>query len=132
MGFFDDLDAEVEPPPEADGVHESAPLAAAIDRVAAGTPFEGWLVPPGPRHADARLEQWARVAFERGRFVVAQGIERPKRDAMREFQQQHAVRLDRAGLVELLRDQPLLARRLVAWAGGNVDPDHPDGSSALE
>ena len=120
MGFFDDLDRELAPVPDevTDTTGESVALALAIDRIAAGTSWSGQLCATQRRSRDdTSLEQWVRIEFRNGRFEYTSGVARGRTGRAPAFESSSTRRLDRSGLVELLRDQPLLARRLVESNG---------------
>lgn len=128
MGFFDELEAKVGAVPKADdggsATTPPAALAAAVDKLASGWVFEGLLSPPLPERQgddDEAVEQRVTIAYDRGRFSIVHSTrqsryaKRPTRTAPTER------RVDREGLLETLRNEPLLARRLVAAVTG-ADP----------
>lgn len=133
MGFFDDLDAKASPlPQQGPAQDEHQALSDAIDKLALGWVWEGVLTPPPPPDAEEHVEQRVRIEARGGRFLVTHSLAQGRRNRRKTIDTQSERSLDRQGLIELLRDQPQVARKLLEAIGGQVDPDHPDGRSALE
>lgn len=136
VGFFDDLERQAAPLPDsADLQTSSAALSAVIDRLASGWVWESVLSrKPQQRSGQevSHVEQHVRITCARDRFTVSQSQVEMKRSRTMSVNVTGERSLDREGLIELLRDQPLIARKLVLDAGGQVDPDRPDGSTVLD
>lgn len=124
MGFFDDLDDELEVPPDLE--HE-APDAGAVglvaDKLATGWTYSDRISSPG-RDDGEFIDQEFTLAFRGGRYVYTTRLVR-RRGKWSEAQSEEVRHLDRSGLVELLSDQRLVARKVVAAAGGEVPEDDP-------
>jgi hypothetical protein len=123
VGFFDDLDKKA-PLPGAGAAPAPAPaetdaaLRAAVDKLATGWVWDGVLGEPVPedRRADA-VEQRVHIEHKGGRFFAKQSVIYGRRVGMGKPDHHTERWLDREGLVQMLRDQPLVGQRLVAAAG---------------
>jgi hypothetical protein len=118
LGFFDELDKVAPPPGAVHGEADDQALVAAIDKLVAGWVWDGVLGEPVPedKRADA-IEQRVRIEHEGGRFRVRQSVVYGRRISMGRPDHHQERSVDRQGLVELVRDQPLVGKRLVEAAG---------------
>lgn len=136
MGFFDDLDKQVAAAPESADVDTSSEaVGRAIDKIAAGKVWESVLQSMQQRGVGQTAtgsEERVKIVFSRGRFQVTHSRVENRRDRLQKPEITSDRSLDREGLVELLRDQPLVARKLVIDMGGKTDPDRPDGATLFD
>jgi hypothetical protein len=116
VGFFDDLNKVAPPPSSTPAEGEDPALQAAIDKLATGWAWETVLSEKAVEDTRAKLiQQRVRIAYKGGRFhvrheVLYGSLSGDKPDHLQERS------LDRQGLVEMLRDQPLVGKRLVEEA----------------
>ncbi len=124
MGFFDDLEDDLEVP--ADMEHEApdpGALGLVADKLAAGWEFSDRITSPGKGDGEF-VDQEFSLSFRDNRYVWSTRLVR-RRGKYTEPQGETVRHLDRAGLTELLTDQRLVARKVIAAAGGRVPEIDP-------
>ena len=119
MGFFDDLDDGLEVPPDMEHrAPDPGALGVVADMLTTGWSYADRITSPGSTEGEL-VDQEFELAFRGSRYVYTTRLVR-RRGKWSEAQGETTRHLDRAGLLELLTDQRLVARKVITASGGEA------------